>query len=121
MVEHPVDEDGYLMPSPRSPLTHVATPNSLKNNHHPYMDLLSDNKGSANTNNQQTQFPYPPPGYFLTGILMNINWLIRGFEINKFSDWDVEEFSKECFVRGLKLNFNTVLLNKTYLSSNQKS
>ena len=48
----PVDDEGYLEPSPRSPV--FKTDNTTPTNNNAYMHLLSDD----NTN---TMFPYPPP------------------------------------------------------------
>ena len=52
MPNLPVDEAGYLEPSPRSPI--FKTDNTTPTNNNAYMHLLSDD----NTN---TMFPYPPP------------------------------------------------------------
>ena len=46
----PVDTDGYLEPSPRSPA--FKADNTTPTNNNAYMDLLSE---------PGTMFPYPPP------------------------------------------------------------
>ena len=50
MPNLPVDEAGYLEPSPRSPI--FKTDNTTPTNNNAYMHLLSEDN---------TMFPYPPP------------------------------------------------------------
>ena len=50
----PVDDEGYLEPSPKSP---VFKDNSTPTNNNAYMDLLSE---------PGNMFQYPPPSLFLT-------------------------------------------------------
>ena len=79
-VDLPLDDEDYLVPSPQSPQQqqqqqqqqhHPGTPTN--NNCNAYMDLIADPalgpapNSASSRKGPDTMFPYPPPGYFLTG------------------------------------------------------